>query len=426
MNTNINRLKPRLIYVYGQFEGGFEPSLVGLLETTVSRGKELFSFSYEESWLSHSYAQTIDPEIYHFSGKQYAPIHRRNFGVFLDSSPDRWGRFLMDRREGLLAREEGRPVRKLLESDYLLGVYDEHRVGALRFKLDPKKEFLDNRREYASPPWASLRELEAASLALESEDAEKDKNYGRWLNMLIAPGGSLGGARPKASVIDESGHLWIAKFPSRLDEYDIAAWEMLTHLLAKKAGISVPEARLEKFYGNHHTFLTRRFDRGLQNQRLYFSSAMTLLQHSDGDDASYGVSYLELLEFILKGGAKPQRDLEELWRRIIFNICVSNTDDHLRNHGFILERQGWVLSPAFDLNPNPLGDGLKLNISETDNSQDLNLARDVAPLFRLNSKQVETILCEVRSSIRTWQFEAEKLGIPKKEQLKMKEAFRLA
>src|SRR5437016_329403 len=214
--------------------------------------------------------------------------------------------------------------------------------------------------------------------------------------MLIAPGGSLGGARPKAGVIDQRKHLWIAKFPSNHDEIDIGAWEMVAYKLAKHAGIVMPESKIEKFKNRYHTFLCKRFDRSSKGERIHFASAMTLLQRSDGDDASKGASYLELAEFITRQGAQPDQDLEQLWRRIIFYICISNVDDHLRNHGFILQPSGWILSPAFDINPVATSDGLKLNISESDNSQDLELAKDVAVYFRINQKKASKIIEEVR------------------------------
>ncbi len=419
------------IQVYADWAGLSEAVLMGHLQVNALRGKEIFSFEYDSEWLKNqAFIYPIDPALQLFSGAQYAPQGQENFAVFLDSSPDRWGRFLMDRREAQQAREENRKARKLLASDYLLGVYDAHRLGALRFKAESTGPFLDDNKNYASPPWASLRELEQASLSLEQEGAEDNKNYSKWLTMLIAPGGSLGGARPKASVLDEQGHLWIAKFPSRQDDYDVGAWEMLTHRLAQRARINVPEAKLEKFRSTQHTFLSQRFDRVSKEigkiERLHFASAMTLLQRTDGDDASIGVSYLELAEFISRQGARPNQDLEQLWRRIVFSVGVSNTDDHLRNHGFILERQGWALSPAFDMNPNPYGEGLKLNISEVDNVQDLKLLEEVAPYFRVKADQATKIIHEMMKIIQSWKKEADLLGISRKEQEKMADAFRMA
>lgn len=421
----MNKNKQRYIEVFANWAALAQPTLIGILYATSARGKEIFSFEYDHDWLRENYAQTLDPSLQQFRGLQYAPTKQENFGVFLDSSPDRWGRFLMKRREAQLAREEKRDERKLMESDYLLGVYDEHRIGALRFRTNPRGPFLDNNKELASPPWTSLRELEQASFEIEKDDAEKNPNYSKWLKMLIAPGGSLGGARPKAGVIDKHNHLWIAKFPSNNDEYDIGAWEMVAYQLAKRAGIIMPEAKIEKFNSRHHTFLSKRFDRTSKGERVHFASAMTLLQRSDGDDASKGASYLELAEFITRQGAIPDQDLEQLWRRIVFYICISNVDDHLRNHGFILQSNGWILSPAFDINPVASGDGLKLNISETDNSQDLELAKEVAEYFRVTPKNASNIINDVIKAIKKWRSEASNIGISDREQNNMKRAFRV-
>ena len=416
----------RSILVWASWHGLGEPTLMGTLYATPARGNEVFSFEYDDSWLKGDNLQVLDPSLRLFRGQQYAPGEQDNFGVFLDSSPDRWGRVLMKRREAQLARAEGRDERRFVESDYLLGVHDGHRIGALRFRTDPDGPFLDNNEDFAAPPWTSLRELEHASLQLERDDAADDPDYAKWLRMLIAPGGSLGGARPKASVLGEKNQLWIAKFPSRRDAEDVGAWEGVVHTLAERAGLTVSAAEIRSFGSEHRTFLTQRFDRTEEGERLHFSSAMTLLQRTDGDDASTGASYLELAEFIIHSGAQPERDLEQLWRRIVFHICVSNTDDHLRNHGFLLSRTGWELSPAYDMNPNPHGGGLKLNISESDNSQEIDLALQVAEFFRLSEPRAIEITEEVARAVSDWPSIAARFQIPRGEQDEMTAAFRCA
>lgn len=421
----MSKMQRRHIEVYAHWIGLSEPVLMGILSTVTVRGKEVFSFSYDAEWIKNKQAKAIDPGLQLFPGTQYASNEQENFGVFLDSSPDRWGRFLMNRREALLARNEKRQPHKLLESDYLLGVFDEHRMGALRFRIDPKGPFMDSNKALASPPWASLRELEHASLALEKNNAENNPSYSKWLQMLIAPGGSLGGARPKASILDPHNHLWIAKFPSGNDENDIGLWEMLAYKLAKRAGVIMAKAKVEKFNSPHHTFLSKRFDRTDFGGRIHFASATTLLQRPDGDDASKGVSYLELAEFIIRQGAESAQDLEQLWRRIVFFICISNVDDHLRNHGCILESNGWRLSPAFDINPVASGNGLKLNISEFDNSQDFELAREVAEYFRIQPNRADEIIQEVLKATKSWKKEASRLGLSSREQDHMARAFRI-
>jgi serine/threonine-protein kinase HipA len=332
----------------------------------------------------------------------------------------------MQRREAQQAKVEGRDVRPLMESDYLLGVYDVHRMGALRFRLSENGPFLDNQAAMAAPPWTKLRDLEYASLQLEREDAESDKDYMSWLKMLIAPGGSLGGARPKASVQDENGHPWIAKFPSRRDEINIGKWEYLVYQLAQAAGVETTQSDVRSFSGEYDTFLSKRFDRTESGERVHFASAMTLLGKKDGDGGDTGVSYLDLVDFLMKNGAQVNKDLEQLWRRIVFYVCVSNTDDHLRNHGFLLKERGWVLSPAYDINPVATGGGLALNISRDDNSQSFDLVRSVAPVFRINDGRASEIIGEVIYAVRNWGELAKQLKPPAREIGIMKNAFRMA
>lgn len=412
----------RKVYVYADWQGMANPLYMGVLQSVLLRGKEVFSFEYDSEWLKNNQALLLDPDLHFYEGIQYLnDAEKTNFGLFLDSSPDRWGRILMRRRESALARQEKRTEATLFETDYLLGVYDTQRMGSLRFKEDQSGDFLNSNKEMASPPWTSIRELEQISLRLEDDDVVNDPEYLKWLNMLVAPGSSLGGARPKASVLDENNHLWIAKFPSKMDQSDAGAWEIVTYELAIEAGVIMAEAKAQKFSSAHHTFLTKRFDRTKKNERLHFASAMTLLGHMDGESSADGVSYLEIVEFITTNGANVQVDLEQLWRRIVFSICVSNTDDHLRNHGFILTNTGWILSPAYDINPVETGTGLKLNISENDNVLDLALAMEVHPYFRLSEKRSVEIIAEVKTAVAKWRIVAKKYGISNSEQeLKMK------
>jgi len=413
------------IYVYAYWRSKYTPALLGTLNVEISRGREIFSFEYNNDWLESGYAQVLDPDLGFYPGRQYIRDDKTNFGLFLDSAPDRWGRLLMKRREAALAKAENRPNNKLYESDYLLGVYDGHRMGALRFKVDPEGEFLDDNTRNASPPWATLRDLEYASLQLEKDDLSEDPEYFTWLNMLIVPGSSLGGARPKSSVVDPEGELWIAKFPSSIDQFNVGAWEKVVHQLAAASGINISEGKIQKFSSNHDTFLTKRFDRTPTGERIHFSSALTMLGYKDGVSFADGASYLELAEFLIQNGARVNEDLEELWRRIVFYVCVSNTDDHLRNHGFILTDDGWILSPAYDINPVESGTGLSLNISEDDNSLDLELALEVAEYFRVNINRAREIIDLVMDTVNQWRIIARECGISNVEQDLMSRAFRL-
>ncbi len=417
------------IAVYADWVGLEGARRIGSLHGRQRSSSEIFEFEYEGSALADTVigATSLDPQIGLFGGPQYPERGRTQFGAFSDASPDRWGRLLMQRRLERAKRAGTAPASASLhESDYLLGVHDTYRSGALRFKRDDNGPFLDDSKELGAPPMVRLRELEAAARKLEQDEstsAEIDDS----LRILIAPGGSLGGARPKASVVDPRGELWIAKFPSTRDEYDIGGWEMVIHTLGAACGLNFAEGDYKKLGNEHHTFLVRRFDRVGPEERLHFASAMTLTNHTDGDDCSTGVSYLELAEVLINQGANTDQDLRELWSRIVFNMLVSNTDDHLRNHGFLLEPgAGWVLSPAYDINPDPHGNGLKLNVSEADNAQDLDLARQVASVFRVKAAEANGIIEDFVSIVGRWREVAERVGIRSSEQDRMESAFRLA
>ena len=410
----------RNIYVYYDGEQVESPLMMGLLTCGHLRGKDIFSFEFDKSWLADKRFRSFDPDLQMFGGKQYVPQGKDNFGIFLDSTPDRWGRVLLERKEAEMARLENRKVRNLFETDYLLGVFDGSRMGALRFKIDPEGDFLDNDADMATPPWASLRDLENASLNLEDcPEVQQSK----WLRMLVAPGSSLGGARPKANVLDKDGSLWIAKFPSRKDRCDVGAWEAVCCEMARRSGINVSDFKIERFSDKYHTFLTKRFDRTAEGKRRQFTSAMTLLGYSDGEN-SEGASYLEIAEWIERNCMNVNENLTELFRRIVFNIAVSNCDDHLRNHGFMYSPKGWTLSPAYDLTPDPKGYGLKLNISETDNSLDYDLALSITPYLGINKDTAEGIIDKTRNVVSEWRKVATRYGIPNSEQDLTESAFR--
>ena len=408
--------KEKVIYVFADFLD-FNNELLGTIYVSNVRGKELFSFEYSADWLEKGTA-LLDPDLSLFKGRQYVNDDKDIFGMFADSCPDRWGRRLMNRKEELRAQKAGEKPTKLMESDYLLGVYDEARMGGLRFKTDLNGDFLSDDKEYTTPPWTSLRQLEQASYAFENEGGDD-----KWLRQLLAPGSSLGGARPKASVIAPDGSLWIAKFPSKHDEFDSGAWEMVVHDLAGMCGLNVPEAKAEKFSKLGTTFLVRRFDRNM-SRRIHFSSAMTLLGKKDGADSSDGSSYLEMASFIKANGASPQKDLQELWKRIVFYMAVSNTDDHFRNHGFLLAKNGWVLSPLYDVNPDIYGEYLSLNVDSYSSRIDFEVAVSVSPTFGIEREMAKEIVKEVKETVnKNWVKLAEKQGISHSEIERMRPAF---
>ncbi len=413
----------KTIYVYENWSDN-NPEKIGTLYVDASKGKESFSFEYDGGWLKNSsFAFILDPDLAMYNGRQFAPLDKALFGVFSDSCPDRWGRVLMKRREAIIAKKEDRKPRELMESDYLLGVYDESRMGALRFSLDENGPFLSDDKAMAAPPWANLRALEEASRAFEQDENGLEE---KWLHQLIGPGSSLGGARPKATVQDVDGTLWIAKFPSKHDEIDSGAWEMVVHDLAVMCSLNVPTAKLEKFSKLGSTFLVKRFDRG-GTRRIHFASAMTMLGKKDGDSATDGASYLDIVSFIKSSGASPADDLIELWKRIVFNMAVSNTDDHLRNHGFILTRNGWRLSPLYDVNPVPYGDVLSLNVSENDPSISIDLAIETAEYYGLSTNEARLEADRILSTVKNnWKSLAAKYSIGRSNIEYMRPAFSVA
>ena len=409
----------KTIFVYDDFSTEL-PVLMGSLYVNVIKGGESYSFEYDKDWLRKTgLTLTLDPELMPYSGRQY-PNGKNIFGLFADASPDRWGRVLMNKRERILAEKEGRKPSKLYDSDYLLGVYDETRMGGIRFKANPEGPFLSDDKETAAPPWATLRTLEEASRNFENDETGLTE---KWLNQLIKPGSSLGGARPKATVVDTKDQLWIAKFPSKNDENDTGAWEMVAHDLAALCGLNVPEAKLEKFSPLGSTFLIKRFDR-MGSKRVHFASAMTLLGKTDGASAADGSSYLDIAAFIKSYGAQPKKDLGELWKRIVFNMAVTNTDDHLRNHAFILTDKGWILSPLYDVNPVPYGDELSLNVDEEDNSISIDLAVQTAVRFGISESDAEAQAEEILKIVRdNWEKTAAGYGLTRRQIEEMRPAF---
>ncbi len=378
-------------------------------------GGERISFRYASSWLSGDDRFAIDPEL-HLDSSTTSPRGSHDiFGAFADCAPDRWGRQLMQRDERRRAAEEGRAVRTLSALDYVLGVADVSRIGALRFFADGAYRA----EGHAVPPLIHLgRLLTAAERVLRQEETDED------FALILGPGSSLGGARPKASIIDGQGHLSIAKFPREGDEYSVERWESVALVLARRSGITTARSELLDVAGRQ-VLLSRRFDRH-HDQRIHFASAMTLLNLEDGDRASYP----EIAELLQRGGASPRRDCEELYRRLVFNICIANVDDHLRNHGFLRDTtrssDGWALSPAYDLNPVPAD--LKPRILSTyvtldDATGSLDAAREVATFFGLSNERAARTIDEVSTAIAQWPVVARQAGASKRERSRMESAF---
>lgn len=383
-------------------------TVVGSLRRDRRGSAEVVSFEYRSDYLGTHHAVTIDPQLPLLPGPSYPVRGQHLFGVFRDAAPDRWGRMLMERREALEASEAARRIRHLSEWDFLTGVSDFTRMGALRLR-DPMQPqaFVDD-RELGAPPASRLRELQAIARALSRDDAERQPGYAKWLTQLVAPGTSLGGARPKATFTSEDGTLWLAKFPAHDDRRDVGAWQFLAWRLAHDANITLPDARLLRFGRGHHTFATRRFDRTDSSRRLY-ASATTLLMRDDGDTSSYP----DLAQAIQTHGDPTciADDLAQLYRRAVFSILIGNRDDHLRNHGFLRTPHGWRLAPAFDLNPNPDKREHTLAIDAHDPSPSVRNLHATHRYYRLSANGATAIEQEVRECVARWRAVAEVLKL---------------
>lgn len=387
--------------VYVDLDGA--PVLVGRLWARMRKGRDSASFEYDEDWLKRSDRFALEPALQLGPGPFHTPADKPIFGAIGDSAPDRWGRVLMRRAERRRAEHAGETPRTLREIDYLLMVNDEARQGALRFALEPGGPFLTANDSRPIPPLIKLPELlSAAEHVVGETDSDED------LRLLLAPGSSLGGARPKASVRDRDGQLAIAKFPHKDDEIDAVRWEAVVLSLAGKAGIPVPGWRMEEIAGKS-VLLLRRFDR-TGSRRIPFLSAMSMIGAKDNETRSY----LEFVDALRQYGAAPKSDMHMLWRRIVFSILVSNTDDHLRNHGFLYNGpDGWRLAPAYDLNPVPVDIKprvLTTAIDSDDGTASLELAMSVTPYFELDEIEAHRIAAEVGRAVGSWREEAARLG----------------
>lgn len=406
-------MSDRELLVYADLEG--VAHFVGQLWARRARGRESVSFEYDPAWLADPVRFALEPALILGAGPQHTAQGRALFGAFGDSAPDRWGRKLIQRAERRLAEQEARRPRSLGEADYLLGVGDVARQGALRFKLEADGPFLATGN--AVPPLIRLGELLNAAMRV-AEDVDDDEDD---LRLILAPGSSLGGARAKASILDLDGQLSIAKFPQHDDPYPIMQWEGVCLDLARRAGIDVPIWRLERV-ADRTALLLHRFDRQ-GGTRIPFLSAMSMIGAADNEDHSY----LEIVDAIRQYGAAPERDCAQLWRRIVFNILVSNTDDHLRNHGFLYAgADGWRLAPAYDINPTPADMSeriLSLAIDEVDSIGSLDVALGMARQCGLAQPEAQEIIAEVQGAVAGWRESATVHGLSARDIARMESAF---
>ena len=402
------------VWVYADFDWLKDIELIGELSCELLRGSETYGFQFSNDWLKKYGELFLSEDLNNYPGSQYTRQGRDIFGCFSDALPDRWGRVLLNRREQLMAAEEKRPVNRLNSFDYLVGIDDFSRMGGFRFKEDFDGEFINVSESLKIPPLTDIRELIAASAEIEKCEENNMLPDRKWIAQLVQPGTSLGGARPKANVIDTDKTLYVAKFPSRKDEYDTGLWEHFSHLLAIKVGINAAQTKVLTTGEKYHTLLSKRFDRTQEGKRIHFASAMTLLGLEDGDNATTGHGYLDIVDFILQNCTDVERNLQELYRRVAFNICIGNSDDHFRNHGFLLTAKGWTLSPAYDMNPT-LNEYQSLLVSSTSNKAELGILLDACEDYMLNRTTAEKIVVEVTEAIKGWRELATRLGISKRE-----------
>jgi len=402
------------LLVYADFDWLKEIELIGELSYESLRGSDSYAFQFNDEWLKRYGNLFISADLNNYKGLQYTQLEKDIFGCFSDALPDRWGRTLLNRREQILATEEKRPVRRLSSFDYLLGIDDSSRMGGFRFKKTPDGDFINSSNTLRIPPLTSIRELIHASREIEKSEEGNKLPDKKWLTQLVQPGSSLGGARPKASVVDTDKVLYVAKFPSRKDDYNAGLWEHFCHLLAKKAGINAASTQVISTSDKYHTLLSRRFDRTDDGRRIHFASTMTLLGLSDGTNASTGNGYLDIVDFILQNCTEVNKNLQELYRRVAFNICIGNSDDHFRNHGFLLTAKGWTLSPAYDMNPT-LNEYQSLLISNSSSKADLAILSDACEDYMLPQDVATKIISEVVAAVKGWKALATKLGIANSE-----------
>lgn len=412
------------LLVFADFDWLDKPELVGELCYEKLRGSDSYAFQYDEHWLKGHAEVKLSEDINNYPGMQYTQPGQDVFGCFSDALPDRWGRTMLKRREQILASEEKRAVRSLSSFDYLMGIDDFSRMGGFRFKKELEGEFINVSASLKIPPLTELKDLLHASREIEKSEEANVLPEKKWIAQLIQPGSSLGGARPKASVLDEKGNLCIAKFPSRKDDYDAGLWEHFSHLLAQKAGIEVAQTKVLGGLGKYHTFLSRRFDRKDEAKRVHFASSMSLLGLKDGDNAQGGYGYLDMVDFILQGCCDVEQNLQELYRRVAFNMCIGNSDDHFRNHGFLLTQKGWTLSPAYDMNPT-LNEYQSLLVNESSNKADISVLLDSCESYLIKKEIAANIIQEVQTAVSGWESLAVQLQIPVRETTLFKDRFKL-
>ncbi|MBP5259766.1 MAG: type II toxin-antitoxin system HipA family toxin [Paludibacteraceae bacterium] len=402
------------ITVYADFDFLNSPGEIGILGYEQVRGKDYFVFQYSNEWLQQHGGILLSGDLMNIPTLQHPHSTDNVFGFVKDSFPDRWGRMLLDRRERLTAKQEGRAKRELTHYDYLIGIEDFSRMGGIRYKEENNDDYIHAGNRYPVPPIETIQALCDACHEIELAEERNEIPEQRWIDQLIDPGTSLGGARPKSNVIDSDGKLYVAKFPSKKDLENTELIEHFSHQLASKAGINAARTQTVEISKNRNLLLSERFDRSAEGRRIHFASAMSLLGLDDGAGSSTGNGYLDIVEFILQGCTEVHHNLRELYRRVAFNIMFGNTDDHFRNHGFLLTPKGWTLSPAYDINPGAKTHQSLLIDAYTEQS-DIRALLAASENYILERQEAETIIEEVRDTIKDWRKTAAELRIPVKQ-----------
>ena len=397
--------------VIASFDWMDKEEKVGSLGHEYLRGSDVFSFEFDKTWLKRYPKIDFGCDLRPYTGVQYSQGNHI-FGCFSDTLPDRWGRRLIDLRASL--ETEGKASHTLSDWDYLKGVEDEMRMGGFRFQDPTDGSFISSTPSYSVPPAIHIDELLQAAKEIEKSEYKHLEPEKKWVQRLFQPGSSMGGARPKACV-QSGGQLYLAKFPSINDDINVSQWEHFAHLMAKECGITVAETQVIKAGTGQDILLSKRFDRTEDNKRIHMASSLTVLGLTDGDGQRNGKGYLDIVDFIISGGGNHiEANLEELYKRVAFTISIGNTDDHFRNHAFLLGKDGWELSPAYDMNPtNSMFQALLIDANTNESS--LNHLYNAHELYMLDETTARGIIMDVTRNMKYWESMAEDIGLPRRE-----------
>lgn len=410
------------IRVIADFDWLDKEEEVGILGYEKLRGTDVYSFEYNKVWLQKHSNFNMGGELQPFTGIQYNNSRNKIFGIFSDALPDRWGRRLIDIRVNKSRKDNGKVAIKLSDWDYIMGVEDKLRMGGFRFKGIESDKYISCFTKSSVPPMIYLDDLMQAAGEIEKSEYKHMEPDEKWIQRLFQPGSSMGGARPKACVQD-CGVMYVAKFPSISDSVNVAKWEHFSHLMAIECGINAAETKIYESKDGRDILLSKRFDRTDDGRRIHMASSLSLLGLTDGDGERTGKGYLDIVDLIISNGDKNvSNNLSELYRRVAFNICLGNTDDHFRNHAFLLTKDGWILSPAYDMNPTNSYNQALL-IDDYTNESSLDILYDAHESYMLDEGTARSIITDVTKNFKYWESTARKLQISRDEMMYFKDRF---